>query len=100
MTGVLAVLFTIAGVFVLVRAENQDAVAGALIRTGILLGALWLALPTRKREAAWANVSPVAFVATLVAAVTFVARPRILVYLIPIGLALGVLSAFLRPRPK
>ena len=100
LTGVLAVLFTISGVFVLVAVDGLEGLDAALLRTGVLLGALWLALPSRKREAAWANVSPVAFVAILVAAVAFVARPRLLLIAIPVAIALGVVSVFLRPRPK
>ena len=100
LTGILAVLFTSSGVFVMAFVDGLEGLDAALLRTGVLLGALWLALPTRTREAAWANVSPVAFVAILIAGVAIVARPRVLLFVVPIGIALGVLSVFLRPRPK
>ena len=100
LTGILAVLLTTAGLIVWFGVGGQDALAGALIRTGVLLGALWLALPSRTRKAAWANVSPVALIVMLVAAVAFVARPRLLLFAAPVALVLGVLIVLLRPRPK
>jgi len=71
------------------------------VRTGVLLGAFWLALPTRTRDAAWANVSPVAFFLTIGGIIFFAARPKaFLLYVVPALLLLGALSLFLRPRPK
>lgn len=69
--------------------------AGCL-RVGLLLGAFWLALPTKSRPAAWANISPYAVVA-IVAALLFVRQMRVF---LPLLLVLGVFAFFVRPRPK
>jgi len=64
---------------------------GPLIRTGLVMGALWLALPTKGRAAAWANVSWIWVVLIAGALFLMVKRPLVLV---PIFLGLLVLSAF------
>lgn len=66
----------------------------AFVRVGLLMGAFWLALPSRHREAAWANVSPYTILAALVA-VVIVARWRSAV---PIVIVIAVLALVLRPR--
>lgn len=70
--------------------------AAGCIRVGLLLGALWLALPTRTRPAAWANVSPYVVVGVVVA-LLFVRQMRIF---IPLLIVVGILGLLLRPRPK
>lgn len=71
---------------------------GGLARVGILMGAIWLALPSRGQDAAWANLSPRMLVGILLAAL-LTARVRLQV-LIPAALAVGALVLVLRPRPK
>ncbi len=73
---------------------------GAFLRVGTVLGAMWLALPTRSREAAWARV-PIWQVLGVVIALLVVVRTRVpLKLLIPAGLAFGFALLVLRPRPK
>lgn len=68
---------------------------GGLMRAGLLMGALWIALPTKNRDAAWANVSPW-MLAGLIGGVIGIARfPRLFVPLLAI---LAVVGFFLRPR--
>lgn len=68
----------------------------AFVRVGVLMGAFWLALPSKHREAAWANLSPYTVVAALVA-VFVVARWK---SALPIVIVIAVISLMLRPRGR
>lgn len=68
---------------------------GGLMRAGLLMGAFWFALPTKNRDAAWANVSPWTLVGMIGSVVGIAARPRVFV---PLLAALAVIGFFLRPR--
>lgn len=76
--------------------QLDTAWASALLRIGTVFGALWLALPTRRRPAAWARISGWRLVALLIFAVLL---PR-LKYVLPV-LLVGVLIGWLvRPRRR
>ena len=77
--------------------DNREMWRGAFTRVGLLMSAFWLALPTRDREAAWANVTPMTFFGILLAIAGIAARPKVVV---PALIVLAVLGAVLRPRPK
>ena len=79
---------------------EHELVAAAFIRVGLLLGAFWLALPSKNREAAWANVSPLVLFGGLGAAIACAARPRMLLYVLPIAIALFVVGYVLKPPAK
>jgi hypothetical protein len=68
---------------------------GACGRIGTVMAALWLAMPTRTRPAAWANLNPrsVAAVAICLLAIRFPLR-----FLVPAAGALLFLGVFLRPK--
>jgi hypothetical protein len=68
----------------------------AFVRVGLLMGAFWVALPSSRREAAWANLSPYTILVALVA-VFIVARWR---SALPVVIAVGVLALVLRPRQR
>ena len=58
LVGVIALgCLVIAGVLWQMPDSNDMWVAG-FMRAGLMTGAIWLALPTKNRPAAWANVSP------------------------------------------
>ncbi|MFH1299653.1 MAG: hypothetical protein ABIK07_01235 [Planctomycetota bacterium] len=76
---------------------QKVAATGAFMRVGLLMFAFWLALPTRKRDAAWANVSPWVFVGLIGAVVGVAIRPKIA---IPMIVVLAVIGFFLRPRDR
>lgn len=76
---------------------QQDIATGAFMRVGLLMVAFWLALPTKNREAAWANLPPWLFVAVAVTIVVFATRPKVALLLL---LVFGVLGFVLRPRHK
>ncbi len=71
--------------------------SAAFVRVGLLMGAFWLALPTKNRDAAWAGVSPWQFIGGLLAVAAIALRPRVA---IPFLVLLAVVGFFLRPRPK
>lgn len=74
---------------------GNEGFQGALVRVGILMGAFWLALPTRSRPAAWKGLaSNWALLAMIVTAV-IIPRAKVMfpVLAVMIGLAL-----FARPR--
>ncbi len=71
---------------------------GGLARVGLLMGAIWLALPGKNQAAAWANVSPWTLIGLLLA-VILTTRIQLRV-LIPAAVVMGVICLVLRPRPK
>ena len=73
---------------------------GMLVRIGMVLAAFWLALPSGSRAAAWANVSPSAFIGVLLAAASLAAWPKVARVAIPIAIAVAVIAFFLRPRKR
>jgi hypothetical protein len=78
--------------------ENRNQMwAGAFGRVGLLMGALWFALPPKGKEAAWATVSPYTFLGLLLAVWGIAARPKIA---IPLLLALAIAAYFVKPRNK
>lgn len=79
----------------LVDRNNTLLIAG-LVRVGICMGALWFALPSRKRPAAWAKLSPWVIVGLAVAAFLL---PR-LRYSIPLLVGMLLVGTFIRPRQK
>jgi hypothetical protein len=70
----------------------------ALGRVGVVMGALWLALPGRNQEGASWNLSPKFLGGVLVAMILTIRIPPRL--LIPGAIVLGVILLVLRPRPK
>jgi hypothetical protein len=97
LVGVLSLVCVIAGGVIGWVDSIENVWCGSFVRVGLLLGAFWVALPGRNREAAWANVSPWTLVIALGTAVVFVRRPRIFFAI----LVLVVIAAFvIRPRPR
>jgi hypothetical protein len=77
---------------------------GALTRVGVILGALWLCLPTRHREAAWARV-PIGTVVVFLVGLLIIVRARVPIVWLAIasvGLAVSVLvlTPWNRQRPR
>lgn len=75
---------------------DQDAFAAGCLRAGLLLGAVWLALPTKTRPAAWANVSPL-FLAAVVLGLLLVRQMRVF---IPLLIVIIAATLVLRPRTR
>ena len=90
--GVLGLLM--GGVLCLSSEEQQGGLGGSLFRAGLVLGALWMALPDRivagaRSFSIWQGLG---FLSVMVAVVR---RPWIV---LPVLVILGVLSLFARPR--
>lgn len=95
LAGVLALACGVAGVILCAMRGIEDQFAAGFIRVGIVLAALWCAMPSRDREAAWARVSPWAVVGGILAAVLLVRHLRVL---LPIVIVLSIAGYILRPR--
>ena len=69
------------------------------MRLGVMLGALWLALPSEGDSIAWQKALPV--VVAVMAAMAFLRiNWRVLLYLLPVALVVAVVAAFIRPKQK
>ncbi len=66
----------------------------ACTRIGLVMGAMWLALPRGGRQV---EVSPKAFVVGFIAFVGLVLRPK---FFLPLLVAVAILAVILRPRDK
>jgi hypothetical protein len=71
--------------------------AAAFFRVGLLMGALWLALPPKGQEAPWATVTPGTFVGLLLA-IFAVVRMKWLA--IPLLALFAIMALIIRPRTK
>ena len=94
----LACLATAAGVWIF-TGDWKNPVTAVTMRLGIMLGALWLALPSQGENLAWEKCLPAAVAVIVV--LSFVRGSwRFLIYAIPAAIVVGIAAAFLRPRSK
>jgi len=70
---------------------------GACGRIGIVMAALWMAMPTRTRPAAWAKLNPRSVAAVLLAALAIRFPLKLL---LPVAGILLIAGVFLRPRDR
>ncbi|MEZ6060382.1 MAG: hypothetical protein R3C19_08480 [Planctomycetaceae bacterium] len=75
---------------------EKEGLQALLIRVGLLLGAFWLAMPSRNRPAAWAKFSPW----TIVGIVLFAAFLPRMKFLLPLLIVAGGIAWLVRPRRK
>ena len=96
--GILALgsLATAAGVLLLSAEGFSNPMTAVAMRLGLILGALWLALPSTGESIAWAKVVPIA----VVVAVACVRGGRFLLYAIPIAVLVGIVAVFIRPKGR
>ena len=70
----------------------------ALFRVGVVLAALWLAMPAQGQPLLWRNFVPVLLIGL---AMSLLSRnPRLLLIIVPVGFALLLLLSFLPSRPR
>lgn len=68
------------------------------MRVGLLMTAIWVAMPRQENDPAWVGVSPWNFVGIIAAVIGIALRPKVA---IPFLLVLSVVGYVLRPRrPK
>lgn len=77
--------------------DKADVWQGICSRVGVMLGALWLALPKDGSLGKWAEVSLLKLAVIIAIFIGFVRAPR---KWLPILLAIGAAARFLRPPDK
>lgn len=97
LVGVLTLVCFAAALVIWLTNPAEEMWLAGFVRVGLVMGALWLALPSRTRPAAWANVSPGMFVLIIVGVLLLPRYPRLL---IPLFIVLLVVGFVLRPRRK
>jgi len=96
--GLLAIGCIASAIVLLVIGGNQG-FASALLRVGSLLGAFWLALPTKGRPAAWARVSPLSL-GLLAISAALISRLKFFIPLLLVGFAIGWVVRPRRRKPE
>lgn len=99
LVGVIALVCLLTAIVLWQIPDSNDMWVAGFMRAGLMTGAVWLALPTKNRKAAWANVSPVALFGGIGAIILAAARPKVLLALVPLLIALAIIGKFLRRRP-
>ncbi|HEY2251363.1 MAG TPA: hypothetical protein VGH74_09895 [Planctomycetaceae bacterium] len=95
----LGCLATAAGLWIFADDPIRNPVVSVTMRLGIMLGALWLALPRQGESLAWEKCLPA--VVAVITVLAFVRGSwRVLIYAIPAAIVVGIAAVFLRPRPK
>jgi hypothetical protein len=96
--GVMALICLASAVCLWVFAADPEnnALLSVVTRVGIVLGALWLALPSVGTNWAWRKAGPVLIIAIVLTALA----GRRLRYALPVAIVVAVLLVILRPRPK
>lgn len=80
--------------------EWTNPIVSVTTRLGVMLGALWLALPSQGESIAWQKGLPVVLAVIVVLAFIKRGGGRLLLYVVPIAIVVGLAAAFIRPRPK
>jgi hypothetical protein len=93
----LGCLLTAAGMFLFAADGMGNPATAVAMRLGVMLGALWLALPSQGESIAWQRAMPIV-IAVIVALAFFARSVKVLAYAIPAAIVVGVLLAFIRPR--
>lgn len=99
LVGVIAVVCLLTAIVLWQVPDSNDMWVAGFMRAGLMTGAVWLALPTKNRKAAWANVSPLALFGGIGGIIVAAARPKVLLALVPMLIALAIIGKFLRRRP-
>ena len=101
MAGILALLcLAVAGALWLLK-ENpeQDLATSAFTKVGIVMAALWLALPSRGDASGWDRAFPIGIAVIVLLSVLRV-KGRFLLYAIPAAILFAVVATLLRPRSR
>jgi hypothetical protein len=96
--GGIALVCLVAAAALWIFADNpeQNPLLAAVTRVGIVMGALWLALPRHGESVAWGKSAILLIPAIILVAV----NGRKLLYLLPVAIVVALALAFLRPRSK
>jgi hypothetical protein len=97
LTGILSLGLLVLGFGFWFADIGTEMMRAGFIRSGLVMGALWLALPTRHRPAAWEDVTWSSVVLVLLSVVVFLSA-RLRWTVLPLVLVVGIAVYFLR-RP-
>lgn len=92
--GILSIVCVVASV-VLIFYPNNEGLQGALLRVGMLLGAFWLAMPTKTRPAAWKSFSSNWTLVGLIITAIIIPRAKVM---FPVVAVFAAIAYFARPR--
>ena len=93
--GIISLVLIVGGAVLMARPPNGDPYLGAVsVRAGLVLGALWLALPNIRRAPRWL------LYAVGVVAVVLILRPRLVLYSLPVAAVVAFLGATSRKQRK
>ncbi|MGH7127927.1 MAG: hypothetical protein ACREJB_02165 [Planctomycetaceae bacterium] len=101
LVGVLALGCLAAALALWLAGPDQESLSlwqAGFVRVGLVLVALWIALPSRHRPAAWANLSLPMFIGGLIALVALLRIP--LRILLPLAVVLAIVGVLVRPRGR
>lgn len=93
----LVCLAIVAGLWVFSTDPEHSALLAGVTRIGVVLGALWMALPASGEFPRLSRLSPMLVVGAVLFAI-FAQRLRW--YVIPLSVAVAIAYAFLKPRVK
>ncbi len=86
--GIISLVLIVGGVILLLRPINGDSYPGAIgVRSGLVLGSIWVALPNIRRAPRWL------LYAVAVLAAVLIVRPRLLLYALPVAAVVAILGA-------
>jgi hypothetical protein len=87
-------LVSAAALWIFTEKPEENAFLAGVTRVGIVMGALWLALPKHGENVAWGKTATLLIPALILVAI----NGRRLLYLLPIAIVVALALAFLRPR--
>lgn len=101
LVGFLALAFLVGAVVAFVREDDSVNMWQSICtRVGVVLGALWLALPKDGTLGKWGEVSIIKLLLIVGAIVAVVRTPQRFLRYLPLLLAFAAAARFLRPRGK
>jgi len=100
LVGLISLICLITAAICCVFTDWKNPVVAVTSRLGLMLGALWLALPSQGDNFAWQKAFPVVIAVIVVLAFFKRGGGRVLLYVVPLAIVVGIAAAFIRPRPK
>jgi len=94
--GIFAAICLTASLVVWIYAPERTALLAAFFRVGIVLSALWFAVPAKGAELVWDKILPI----LAGGLVLIVMAKRVIIVALPLAIAVGLLAYFLRPKHK
>ena len=95
----LGCLSTAASLWVFTSDAGTNPLTAICMRLGLMLGSLWLVLPSRGESIAWERALPPVLGGIAVLAIVL-RNSRILIFVLPAAVLAAIALAFLRPRSK